>query len=256
MTTAADPAALTPIGRQPQAAISPKSPPSTGPTSRRLTLEVHTPTAPNLLAIPQATSHINHSPRQTGYSSSVADEFTRAGGLLAVHGVPRLTQSPATEPGVRHGLPGKQQAVALPLAVILTKFTFKPGVRPVMVMGQSDPSSARQGGPVARRAAAAGSGSGEPRKDIDIAARSHEKGDLCQALELSLRCPSLSNPDLTPTLESEPQSESKGGEAALLEEQAGGGHRQEVDVAARSHEEEEPLPGHRDVPTPPKSSRP
>ena len=112
------------------------------------------------------------------------------------------------------------------------------------------------------------------RQKGDAAARSHEEGQLCQALELSLRCqgllypelattleseseevedappfcpiepslrcPSLSNPDLTATSQSELKSESEGGEAALFEEQAGGGYRQEVDVAARSNEEEVP----------------
>ena len=75
-------------------------------------------------------------------------------------------------------MPSKQQAVAFPLAVILTKFTVKPGVWPVMAKGQSDFISARQGGPVARRAAGTGSGSREPRKETNFAARSHEKGDL------------------------------------------------------------------------------
>ena len=81
--------------------------------------------------------------------------------------------------------------------------TARPGVRPAMVMGQPNSSSARQGGPVARRAARTGSGSGESRKEIEIGARLHEKGDLSQALEPSPHCPGLSNPDLTPTSESE-----------------------------------------------------
>ena len=134
--------------------------------------------------------HINHSLRQAGYPSSVTDELARAGGLLAVQGVLKLTQSAAMEPGVWYGWPGKQQAVASPFAVIPTKFSFKPSVWPVMVMGQSESSSARRGGPVTRRAIATGSDSGESGKEINVVARSHEEGELRQALELSLRCPS------------------------------------------------------------------
>ena len=62
-----------------------------------------------------------------------------------------------------------------------------------------------------------------------------EEQALEQALELSRRYPSLPNPDLTAIPESESESEGIGAETP--EEQAGGDHRQEVDVAARSNEE-------------------
>ena len=63
MTAAADPAALIPIGRQPQAAIRLRLPPRSGPTSRRLTLDVHMPTAHDPGATSQAMLHINHTLR-------------------------------------------------------------------------------------------------------------------------------------------------------------------------------------------------
>ena len=110
---------------------------------------------------------------------------------------------------------------------------------------------------------------GVHRQDVKVAARPHEEGELCQALDLSPRCPGLLNPDPTTTSESESEgteaapteehigplvrvalisssalfilsnhvitptsepesklrSESGGGEAAVLEEQAGGGHK-------------------------------
>ena len=60
-----------------------------------------------------------------------------------------------------------------------------------------------------------------------------------QARELSLRYPGLPNSDLTAASasESESEEESEGVEAETPEEQVGGDHRQEVDIAARSHEE-------------------
>ena len=58
----------------------------------------------------------------------MTDELTRAGRLLAVHGVLKLTRSAAMEPVVRYCWPGKQQTVASPFTVVPTKFTFKPGV--------------------------------------------------------------------------------------------------------------------------------
>ena len=64
------------------------------------------------------------------------------------------------------------------------------------------------------------------RQEVDAAAKPHKEGELCQALNPSLRCP-------------ESELESKGAEPALPEEQEAGGYRQEVDAAARSHQEGE-----------------
>ena len=55
---------------------------------------------------------------------------------------------------------------------------------------------------------------GDYRQEVDAAARPHEEGELCQALDPSLRCPGLLYPGLTTT------SESEGAKAALPEEQA------------------------------------
>jgi len=68
-----------------------------GHTNLKLTLNVHVPTAPDPWVTSQAMPHINHSLRQAGHSDTVADELTRALGLLAAHGVLNLTQSAATE---------------------------------------------------------------------------------------------------------------------------------------------------------------
>ena len=292
MTTAAGPAALTPIGRQLQAAISLKLTPSTGPTYRRLTLE--------------ARPHINQSLRQASYSSSVADELTRAEGLLTIQEVPKLTQSAVMEPGGRHDLPGKQQTVAFPPTVILTKFTLKSGSgksrketnvaarphakdlsNPVLTpTSESELQSKSEGGEAASLEEHAGGkhrqevnvatrpheeprqaiepsprhlsppnldltatsesesesegteeqAAGEHRQEINAGARTHGEGQLCQALDLSLRCPGLLHPSLTTTSEVESESESEGAMAALSEEQEAGVYRQEVDVAARPHE--------------------
>ena len=122
-----------------------------GHTNLRLTLNVHAPTAPDpwvtsqvcilysvffvLTTCSQAMPHINHSLRQAGHSDTVADELTRALGLLAAHGVRfvfmccsfksklfciahpplqvlQLTQSACTEPVAQQGWAGEQQAAA------------------------------------------------------------------------------------------------------------------------------------------------
>lgn len=79
-----------------------------GHTNLRLTLNVHSPTAPDPWVTSQAMPHINHSLRQAGHSDTVADELTRALGLLAAHGVLQLTQSAATEP-ITTGWAGETQ---------------------------------------------------------------------------------------------------------------------------------------------------
>ena len=78
---------------------------------------------------------------------------------------------------------------------------------------------------------------GDNSQEVDAVARPHEEGELCQALDLALRCPGLIYPGPTTTSESESESESEGAKAALPEEQAADGFRQEGDAAARSHEE-------------------
>jgi len=67
-----------------------------GHTNLRLTLNMHQPTPPDPWVSSQAMPHINHALRQAGHSDTVADELTRALGLLAAHGVLALTQSAAT----------------------------------------------------------------------------------------------------------------------------------------------------------------
>merc|ERR1719211_269901 len=64
-----------------------------GHTNLKLTLNIHAPTAPDPWVTSQAMPHINHALRQAGHSDTVADELTRALGLLAAHGVLQLTQS-------------------------------------------------------------------------------------------------------------------------------------------------------------------
>merc|ERR1719430_1211742 len=66
-----------------------------GHTNLRLTLNIHQPTPPDPWVSSQAMPHINYSLRQAGHSDTVADELTRALGLLAAHGVLQLTQSAA-----------------------------------------------------------------------------------------------------------------------------------------------------------------
>merc|ERR1719370_1556452 len=66
-----------------------------GHTNLRLTLNMHAPTPPDPWVSSQAMPHINYSLRQAGHSDTVADELTRALGLLAAHGVLQLTQSAA-----------------------------------------------------------------------------------------------------------------------------------------------------------------
>merc|ERR1719400_2381503 len=66
-----------------------------GHTNLRLTLNMMTPIPPDPWVSSQAMPHINYSLRQAGHSDTVADELTRALGLLAAHGVLQLTQSAA-----------------------------------------------------------------------------------------------------------------------------------------------------------------
>ena len=66
-----------------------------GHTHLRLTLNMMTPIPPDPWVSSQAMPHINYSLRQAGHSDGVADELTRALGLLAAHGVLVLTQSAA-----------------------------------------------------------------------------------------------------------------------------------------------------------------
>merc|ERR1719220_497051 len=66
-----------------------------GHTNLRLTLNMLAPIPPDPWVSSQAMPHINYALRQAGHSDSVADELTRALGLLAAHGVLQLTQSAA-----------------------------------------------------------------------------------------------------------------------------------------------------------------
>ena len=69
-----------------------------GHTNLRLTMNMHTPIAPDPWVSSQAMPHINYALRSAGHSETVADELTRALGLLAAHGVLQLTQSAAIQP--------------------------------------------------------------------------------------------------------------------------------------------------------------
>jgi len=64
-----------------------------GHTNLRLTLNMQAPIPPDPWVSSQAMPHINYALRQAGHSDTVADELTRALGLLAAHGVLQLTQS-------------------------------------------------------------------------------------------------------------------------------------------------------------------
>merc|ERR1719264_2466961 len=66
-----------------------------GHTNLRLTLNMHAPIPPDPWVSSQAMPHINYALRQAGHSDTVADELTRALGLLAAHGVLQLNQSAA-----------------------------------------------------------------------------------------------------------------------------------------------------------------
>merc|ERR1712013_861678 len=66
-----------------------------GHTNLRLTLNMLAPIPPDPWVSSQAMPHINYALRQAGHSDTVADELTRALGLLAAHGVLQLTQSAA-----------------------------------------------------------------------------------------------------------------------------------------------------------------
>jgi len=78
-----------------------------GHTNLRLTLNMSTPIAPDPWVSSQAMPHINYSLRQAGHSDTVADELTRALGLLAAHGVLQLSQS-AAKTEVTTGWAGEQ----------------------------------------------------------------------------------------------------------------------------------------------------
>ena len=80
-----------------------------GHTNLRLQLNMHAPIAPDPWVSSQAMPHINYSLRQAGHSDTVADELTRALGLLAAHGVLQLSQSAATQ-AVTTGWAGEAQS--------------------------------------------------------------------------------------------------------------------------------------------------
>jgi len=71
-----------------------------------------TPIPPDPWVSSQAMPHINYSLRQAGHSDTVADELTRALGLLAAHGVLQLSQSAAKveATAVTTGWAGEQAA--------------------------------------------------------------------------------------------------------------------------------------------------
>jgi len=138
-----------------------------GHTNLRLTLNMHAPTPPDpwvsrqvLFSCivgkvqqpgmvkrmwqewrnSQAMPHINYSLRQAGHSDTVADELTRALGLLAAHGVLQLTQSAAKqEPAV--GWAGESSygygTSVQPTPPGQTKSGLPYGTRPVTPPGES-----------------------------------------------------------------------------------------------------------------------
>jgi len=79
-----------------------------GHTNLRLTLNMLAPIPPDPWVSSQAMPHINYALRQAGHSDTVADELTRALGLLAAHGVLQLTQSAAkVEPAAQQHWAGE-----------------------------------------------------------------------------------------------------------------------------------------------------
>jgi len=111
-----------------------------GHTNLRLTLNMHAPTPPDPWVSSQAMPHINYSLRQAGHSDTVADELTRALGLLAAHGVLQLTQSAAKqEPAV--GWAGESSygygTSVQPTPPGQTKSGLPYGTRPVTPPGES-----------------------------------------------------------------------------------------------------------------------
>merc|ERR550525_297830 len=79
-----------------------------GHTNLRLTLNMQAPIPPDPWVSSQAMPHINYALRQAGHSDTVADELTRALGLLAAHGVLQLTQSAAkVEPAAQQHWAGE-----------------------------------------------------------------------------------------------------------------------------------------------------
>merc|ERR1719447_1914673 len=79
-----------------------------GHTNLRLTLNMLAPIPPDPWVSSQAMPHINYALRQAGHSDTVADELTRALGLLAAHGVLQLTQSAAkVEPATQQHWAGE-----------------------------------------------------------------------------------------------------------------------------------------------------
>jgi len=79
-----------------------------GHTDLKLTINMHSPIAPDPWVSSQAMPHINYSLRQAGHSDTVADELTRALGLLAAHGVLQLTQSAAKQETATVGWAGEE----------------------------------------------------------------------------------------------------------------------------------------------------
>jgi len=101
---------------------------------------MHAPTPPDPWVSSQAMPHINYSLRQAGHSDTVADELTRALGLLAAHGVLQLTQSAAKqEPAV--GWAGESSygygTSVQPTPPGQTKSGLPYGTRPVTPPGES-----------------------------------------------------------------------------------------------------------------------
>lgn len=80
-----------------------------GHTNLRLTLNMLSPIPPDPWVSSQAMPHINYSLRQAGHSDTVADELTRALGLLAAHGVLQLTQSAVKAEPAGQGWAGETQ---------------------------------------------------------------------------------------------------------------------------------------------------
>merc|ERR1719153_128708 len=79
-----------------------------GHTNLKLTINMHAPIPPDPWVSSQAMPHINYALRQAGHSDTVADELTRALGLLAAHGVLQLTQSAAKQETTAGGWAGEE----------------------------------------------------------------------------------------------------------------------------------------------------
>merc|ERR1712127_554424 len=89
---------------------------------------MHTPIAPDPWVSSQAMPHINYALRSAGHSETVADELTRALGLLAAHGVLQITHKGIYAPGTTNRvitIKGSARSVKCGLQLVKQKIQEK-----------------------------------------------------------------------------------------------------------------------------------